>query len=542
MTAGYPLRVSAMLLGVLMIAGAAGPAVAQAVGEGLRVSSSGLTITIGPGDIPQIDVGYVRFGGSPVVRVWQDYALASGREVRGAVVVAGNATIDGRVDGDLVVVLGSARLSSTAVVNGSVVVVAGDTTIAEGATIWQDLVVVGGRLTAPASFSPGHEYFVIGMPWLGDQVRGIVPWVTRGLLLGRPLVPDLGWMWGLVFLSLIVALAVNMLLHGPVGACADTLADKPLSAFLAGLLVLLLTAPVALLLTATLIGLVIVPFLFCAIFVAWVVGRIAVARWIGRRVTRQEPPETPLEGVRSFLIGFAALVLRYIVPVIGFVVWGLVGVFGLGAASLTLLAGLRRERPPAPAPVAPEPPLSEPPSPPSAGIGSAPVAAAVSAADSVVSPLTFSADAHAPPFDSAQGKPRGAHYDLTLYPRATFLDRLAAFVLDVFLVVVAVQLTDILRFRDEGALLLVLGAYFIAFWAWKGTTVGGIICNLRVVRIDGSPLRFADALVRALSSILSFAALGLGCFWILRDPEGQAWHDKVAGTYVVKVPRNFALA
>ncbi|HEX7779772.1 MAG TPA: polymer-forming cytoskeletal protein, partial [Vicinamibacterales bacterium] len=169
-----------MLLGAVMLAAAASPAVAQAVADGPRVSSPGLTITIGSGDIPQIDVGYVRFGGSPVVRVWQDYVLASGREVRGAVVVAGNATIDGRVDGDLVVVLGSARLSSTAVVNGSVVVIAGDTTIAEGATIWQDLVVVGGRLTAPPSFSPGHEYFVIGAPWLGDQLRGIVPWITRG--------------------------------------------------------------------------------------------------------------------------------------------------------------------------------------------------------------------------------------------------------------------------------------------------------------------------------------------------------------------------
>jgi uncharacterized RDD family membrane protein YckC len=528
MTAGHPLRVSAVLLSACMIAGVASRASAQA-----------LTITIGSGHTPQIDTGYIRIGGSPVVRIWQDYVLASGREVRGVVVVMGNATIDGRVDGDLVVVLGSARLSGTAAVNGSVVVIAGDTTIAEGATIWQDLVVVGGGLTAPPSFSPGSEYFVIGAPWLGDSVRAVLPWVTRGLLLGRPLVPDLGWMWGLVFLSLIVALAINVFLHGPVGVCADTLAGKPLSAFLAGLLVLLLAAPVALLLTATVIGLVIVPFLFCAIFVAWVVGRIAVARWIGRRVTRQEPPETPLEGLRSFLIGFVALVLLYMVPVIGFVVWGLVGVFGLGAASLTFLAGLRRERPPAPAPVAPEPPLSEPPASPPAGPGPAPVAAAVIAADSAASPPVSGADAHAPPFDSAQGRPQGPRSDLTLLPRATFLDRLAAFVLDVFLVVITVQLTDVFRFRDEGALLLVLGAYFIAFWAWKGTTVGGIICNLRVVRVDGAPLRFVDALVRALSSILSFAALGLGCLWILRDPEGQAWHDKIAGTYVVKVPRDW---
>jgi uncharacterized RDD family membrane protein YckC len=37
------------------------------------------------------------------------------------------------------------------------------------------------------------------------------------------------------------------------------------------------------------------------------------------------------------------------------------------------------------------------------------------------------------------------------------------------------------------------------------------------------------------------AALGLGGLWILRDPERQAWHDRIAGTYVVKVPRNWPI-
>ena len=88
---------------------------------------------------------------------------------------------------------------------------------------------------------------------------------------------------------------------------------------------------------------------------------------------------------------------------------------------------------------------------------------------------------------------------------------------------------------------LLLLAYHIGFWTWKGTTVGGIICQLRVVRVDGTPLRFVDALVRGLSSIFSLAVLGLGCLWILKDPERQAWHDKIAGTYVVKVPRHWPL-
>jgi uncharacterized RDD family membrane protein YckC len=129
--------------------------------------------------------------------------------------------------------------------------------------------------------------------------------------------------------------------------------------------------------------------------------------------------------------------------------------------------------------------------------------------------------------------------DLTSFPRAVFRDRLAAFVLDVILVVLVYQILDV--FRHDNTVFLLLLAYHIGFWAWKGATVGGIICQLRVVRVDGAPLSLADALVRGLSSIFSLAVLGIGCLWILRDPERQAWHDKIAGTCVVKVPRNWPL-
>ena len=124
-------------------------------------------------------------------------------------------------------------------------------------------------------------------------------------------------------------------------------------------------------------------------------------------------------------------------------------------------------------------------------------------------------------------------------PHASFRDRVAAGVLDLILVVLAYQLLD--RFPRPNAFFLLLLAYNIGFWTWKGTTVGGIICQLRVVRVDGTPPRFVDALVRGLAAIFSLAVVGLGMFWILRDPERQAWHDRIAGTYVVKVPRNWPL-
>jgi len=63
-----------------------------------------------------------------------------------------------------------------------------------------------------------------------------------------------------------------------------------------------------------------------------------------------------------------------------------------------------------------------------------------------------------------------------------------------------------------------------------------------VIRVQGTALRFVDALVRGLSSVFSVAALGIGCFWMLHDPERQMWHDKIAGTVVLKVPRELVLS
>jgi uncharacterized RDD family membrane protein YckC len=67
-----------------------------------------------------------------------------------------------------------------------------------------------------------------------------------------------------------------------------------------------------------------------------------------------------------------------------------------------------------------------------------------------------------------------------------------------------------------------------------------MICQLRVVRLDGKRLEFPESLVRGLTGIFSLVVAGLGFLWMLWDVEGQTWHDRVAGTTVVKVPRTVA--
>jgi uncharacterized RDD family membrane protein YckC len=469
---------------------------------------------------------------SPVVRIGGDYKLPAGEAVREVVVISGDATIDGLVDRDVVVVFGHAQLWSTADVEGSLVVIGGRSTISPGARVGRDLVVLASTFDAPASFSPGGGSVVIGSRTFGGAVEAVVPWLSRGLLWGRVIVPSLPWIWAVVAIVFVVYMALNLMLDNAVRSCARTLADRPFTSLGAGLLVLLLFGPICFLLAISVVGIAVIPFVSCAMAAAWIVGRVAVARWIGVSVAPYEPGNR-WHTTRAFVIGFAVICLAYMLPLAGLVTWATVGVLGLGATTLTFLAAYRRENPPAVAPVVsvllPTASVHQ---------GGITMIAGSETADASVDPLV-----PASPGVPALAAPAPIAADLTTYPRASLGDRTTAAVLDVILVIIATQLLSPLLpdFTDDGfrGFLVVLLAYHVGFWTAKGTTVGGLIAQLRLVRVDGTPLRFSDALVRGLAGIFSVAVLGLGFFWIARDPERQAWHDRIAGTYVVKVPRGY---
>lgn len=480
-----------------------------------------------------VDTGpFFRIGGRQAIRIWQDFQLRQGERARHVVVINGATTIAGYVEDDVVAVFGPVRLDSTAEIHGSLVVVGGNATIAEGAVVRRDLFVYGGSAEMPATFYPGGEHISIGNAWMGDRLRAFVPWVTYGLLWGRLIVLSIGWVWWFVATSLVLTLFVNLMLHTAVGQSADTLATRPASTFMTGLLMMLLTGPVAVLLGATVIGLAIVPFVLCGVFVAWIAGKVAVSRWIGRTILGHGSDETRLQGLTAVVAGFAALCLLYTIPIVGIVTWALVGVFGLGAATLTVLTALRRER--GPKAVKSAPPRASMPL-------DAPLASPemrYEQVDPIFEPQT------APPIPSVAAETYGPPVTgrLAAMPRAQFTDRFAAGVLDVvFILFVFNVFMDRWVSRDEDVLLFVLFGYFIGFWAWKGTTLGGMVCNLRVIKANGEPLTGADAVVRALAGVFSFVPLGLGFFWILRDPQQQAWHDKITGTFVVKVPRDYPI-
>jgi uncharacterized RDD family membrane protein YckC len=88
---------------------------------------------------------------------------------------------------------------------------------------------------------------------------------------------------------------------------------------------------------------------------------------------------------------------------------------------------------------------------------------------------------------------------------------------------------------------IILAAYGACLWKHRGSTIGGIVFGLRVVRMDGRPVDWTTAIVRALGCFLSAIAIGLGFIWVAFDSERQGWHDKIAGTTVVRPPRGVSL-
>ena len=406
--------------------------------------------------------------------------MKEGEEVADVVVILGSAVVNGKVTGDFVVVGGSAELGPKAEVDN-------------------DLVVVGGVLKADPEAKVNGKRVVLG---IGSKVlnmpgcKGLEDWIGHGLFLGRPLPPQVRWSWIVagIFLALYLLLAV--LFPGPLQASIGVLETRPGSSFLTGLLAFVLFGPLILLLLFIVIGIVLVPFVICGGLAAFLFGKVAVYGYAGRRVGgNAEFLKSP---VLAVIVGAIIFYLLYMIPVLGFMVWAIIAPLGVGAVLLAFFQRVRKEKPKPPAEtIAAGPPPSVPGGPESA--------------------------------TSASVLPSA-----TTHVRAGFWLRLLATLIDVLLFIVVLKLVPHLMHPKAPAVILLWTVYHMTMWTVAGATVGGMAAGLQVIQTNGQPVTFQVALVRALAAFLSAAALMLGFFWAGWSAEKQSWHDKIAGTYVLK--------
>lgn len=453
--------------------------------------------------------------GEDVVMIDNDFVLKEGEVARGVVIVSGNATINGRVSQDLVVVGGSAEVLGK--VDGDLVVVLGSASLGPAAEIGNDVKVVGGTL----SREPGSK--IDGTPWVVSRM-GIIPrfealhkYLVHGLMQGRPIPPQVPWVWAVTGICLLIYLLIALLFPRPIQSCVDTLEKRPIGSFFMGILLFILLAPLTALLAVSVVGIPVIPFLFCAMIVAFLFGKVSVYSFAGAQLGRQFNLRTLQVPLIAFLLGALIFCVLYMIPFLGFLVWGAVIPFGMGAAALAAFGGLRREDNGR------------------GGVSAVRTAGAVAAVGSVGTVGAASAPVSVPSAADPPVMSRGlSAADLISMPRVGFWLRTCATVLDVLLFVFVIILTG----PKSLPLWLI---YHVAMWAWKGTTVGGIVVGIKLIRVDGRPVDVGVALVRAAVSIFSALVMGLGFFWAGWDRGKQSWHDKIAGTVMVKVPKGMSL-
>ena len=78
--------------------------------------------------------------------------------------------------------------------------------------------------------------------------------------------------------------------------------------------------------------------------------------------------------------------------------------------------------------------------------------------------------------------------------------------------------------------------YIIGFWTWRGQTPGKMIVGIKVIRTDSSPITWQYSCRRYLGYIASTVILCIGFIIIAFDKRKQGLHDRIADTYVVKLP------
>ena len=481
------------------------------------------------------------------VAIGHDSRLEKGESADAVVSVFGSSTSEGEVSQAVVSVFGDTRVtgpvgeSAVSVfgdvyvdsrVGEAVVAVLGNIELGPNADVADAVSILGSVRRAPGAVIRGTTNEVFGA--MGG-LRWLRPWIRNCFVYGRPLAmaPGLEWAWALAlsFLALYVLLAVAF--RDAVDACIHTLEAHPGRTLLASLLAVVFTPLLMVLLVVTVIGIVGVPFVLGGLFCAALFGKAVVLGWIGGRCLKVLPSDSPPPHTAlAVLIGGVLVLGLYMLPLVGAIVFNLLGAIAVGVVLYTLILHARESRQARAA-------ASAPASAAAAGWGAAAGAAGAAAAASPhlgePAPASPPPEATAPPTAPAAA-PMSAGEAASL-ARAGFWIRMAALVLDAILIGVVLGFLE----HSHRLELLALATYAAVMWKLKGTTIGGIVCNLKVVRVDGRSLDWPTAIVRALSCFLSLAALGLGFIWIAFDDEHQGWHDKIAGTIVVRVPHGVSL-
>jgi RDD family len=427
----------------------------------------------------------------------QNFVLERGESTSGdLVLVRGHAKIDGTVNGDCVLVGSDADISGT--INGDAVSVASKMRFSPGTVINGDFVSVVSTVSGSSDVHVNGERINMDL-FPPDTLLGFDKWFSGTILLLRPMSPDSFTSWFGALFVLAFCLGVGALFPRLLADTGKVLQERAPASLLSGFAIVPAAALFCFLLLITVLGIFVIPFVVATLVVFSLIGNAAVFQAIGQRLAPKLRDQK--HGSLAWIaLGAVVCWIIYCIPVIGFLAGSLVFLTGLGAFSLYVVERAR---------VTPTARLNAP----------AKSLTDVSSKESTPIRTTVAAG-----------------------NMADFWRRLGANLIDLVVLYSLLQFTGITRILVPAWVLYRFGMY-----VWRSATLGEIVLNLRVEKLDGGSLinDYGTAIVRALASLLSLLPLGLGFLWILFDPQRQTWHDKISGSVVVPVaprsePRNLS--
>jgi hypothetical protein len=423
----------------------------------------------------------------------QNFVLEKGESTSGdLVLVRGHAKIDGTVNGDCVLVGSDADVSGT--INGDAVSVASKMRFSPGTVINGDFVSVVSTVSGSSHAHVNGERINLDV-FPPDTLLGFDKWFSGTVLLLRPMSPESFASWFGALFVLAFCLGAGALFPRLLADTGKVLQERAPASLLSGLAIVPAAALFCFLLLITVLGVFVIPFVVATLVVFSLIGNAAVFQAIGQRLAPKLKDQK--HGALLWIaLGAVVCWIIYCIPVIGFLAGSLVFLAGLGAFSLYVVDRARATP---------------------SGRLTAPAKALADEPSRECSPV------------------RGTS-TLLAGNRADFWRRLGANLIDLVVLYSLLQFTGVTRILVPAWVLYRFGMYI-----WRSATLGEIVLNLRVEKLDGGNLvnDYGTAIVRALASLLSLLPLGLGFLWILFDPQRQTWHDKISGSVIApSAPRS----
>jgi len=247
-----------------------------------------------------------------IIKIGGDVIVEAQQKVNNVVVVGGQITVNGLVENNVVAIDGSIVLTNKAVVRGNIVCVGGIVAKGNGSQVYGDITEINS-----------------------SNISSAVASVLSGDWEGWPLIINFIY---LCFLAIIfiIALLMAILIPRPLIAIADMIQNNKTKSFFWGFFAILMIPPFFFLLVISIIGITLIPLIFAALLLAFVLGFIGVSALIGNFILTKIFRKHKKSLVQETILGLILLWSIGWLPYIGWMVKMIAVTFGLGGVLLLL--------------------------------------------------------------------------------------------------------------------------------------------------------------------------------------------------------------